>query len=92
MGSRTARKGNQTDENTGQNEVPKSIKRWVFIPIIGFTAAGTGALFYILYLLATNTIESELAWPALIIAFAGLPSAIITRVKSIMEAAKIAAS
>lgn len=73
-------------------DIPKSVKRWVLVPVICFTGAGTGALFYIFYLLASGSITSEFAWPALIIAFAGLPSAVVTQVKNLMEAAKATTS
>lgn len=89
---RLAAPGNPSDESTSKTEIPKSVRHWVLIPIICFAGAGTGALFYILYLLATGTVESESAWPALIIAFAGLPSVIVTRVKSITEAVKMTTS
>lgn len=82
-----ARSGNPPKDETNRDAIPRSIKRWVFVPIICFTGAGMGLLVYILFLLATNTVQSELAWPALIIAFAGIPSAFVANIKKLVDAA-----
>ena len=80
---------NENKDTTSQDNIPKSVRHWVLLPIIGFTVFGAGALVYILSLLVGGTVESELAWPALIVAFAGLPSVLVTRVRGLMEAVKM---
>lgn len=83
---------NPDDVGADSRSIPKSVKRWVLVPVIGFTGAWTGTLFYIFHLLASGSITSELAWPALIVAFAGLLSAVVTQVRGLMEAARAATS
>lgn len=92
MVRRKSRGGNPADDDTSKRGIPGSIKRWVFVPIICFTGAGMGLLTYILFLLATDAVQSELAWPALVIAFAGIPSAFVANIKKLMDAAEAATS
>ena len=89
MARRKFKQEDPIGNKTSRDEVSTSVKRWVLIPIICFTAAGTGTLFYILYLLTTGSINSEFAWPAIIIAFAGLPSALATQVKNFKDVAEL---
>ena len=90
MVRRAASPGNPTNDENSRSGIPRSIKMWVIAPIIGFTVFGAVCLSIILALLATSTITSELAWPALIIAFAGLPSAYVANTKRLVDAAKSA--
>ena len=89
---RKVEEGNPSNEETSRSGIPRSVRRWVFVPIICLTGAGMGLL-NILYLLVTNTaIRSEFAWPALILVFAGIPSAFVANVKKLMDAATTATS
>lgn len=51
-----------------------------------------GFLVGIFYLLWSGAIQSEWAWAALILAFAGIPSAFVANVKKLMDAATSATS
>ena len=81
---------NQDGSDTSRDNIPKSVRHWVLLPIICFTVFGAVVLLIIFWLLVSGSIKSEFAWPALIAAFAGLPSVLVTRVRGLMEAVTMA--
>lgn len=92
MVRRKAGSGNPAGDETARSGIPRSIRLWVFVPIIGFTGVSMGFLVGIFYLLWSGAIQSEWAWAALILAFAGIPSAFVANVKKLMDAATSATS
>lgn len=83
-----ARRGNKANDENSRSGIPKSVRRWVLAPIIGFTIFGTGCLTYILVLFSIEPVPSQWAWPALIIALAGLPSTYVINTKRWVDAVK----
>ena len=80
-------KGNTSKEDMGAGHITTATKQWIIIPILCFHIAG----FVVLVLLVTIFLGSEddvyqWAWPALIVALAGIPFGFASNVKKLVDA------
>ena len=80
-------KGNINKETAGTGYIATTTKLWIITPILSFHVAG----FIVLLYLAAIFLDSEddvyqWAWPALIVALAGIPFGFASNVKKLADA------
>lgn len=84
-----AEAGNENDENVGRGFVSTiTIKNWIIIPLLCFHVAGFVTLVVLVFVFLGREHPQyyQFVWPALIIAFAGLPFAFASNVKTLVSA------
>jgi len=82
-----AREQNPTCERDGRDDITRSVKLWILMPVTLFQIAVFGVLLFMLWAFLSDWYEPpDYAWPVLIGAFAGVPIGLAANVKKLLDA------
>ena len=77
---------NPSEQKSGQDNITWNVKRWIFTPIILFHVGGFVMLVVLTGFFLIDEPSSPWVWPAMIAGFTGIPFALASNIKMLINA------